>query len=225
MPGCSTSAGAEDDWVNEGLSMVSEDLAGYGLASTLSDSEFFRVGRYMRIYRDYSLTVWESSATGNYGGVHAFMRYWLDQQGPGFTKQVVSSGLYGRTGIEKVLGVPLETAMIRWTNAMVFSGETFSPLPAWDFPAGTNWAPLHDKMLWVDSSGGTPVAKGAYVDYTPLPALPSQAASFPALRTDGWGLYLTGKGTGATATITVTSAAINKPHVVLTRFTGTLPRK
>ena len=226
MPGCS-SFKAEDDWVNEGLSMVSEDAAGYGLSANPADSdaEFVRVGSYLREYRDFSLTQWEGDPTGNYGGSHAFMRYWLDQQGPAYTKQVVSSGLYGRTGIEKVLGLPLETAMIRWANALVFSGETFSPLPAWDFPAGTNWSPLHDRLLWVDTSGGTAVRRSAFVDYTPLPALPSQAASFPGLRTDGWGLYLTGKGTGATATVTVSTPAPLKPHVVLVRFAGTLPRR
>jgi len=224
LPGC-TQFNAEDDWVNEGLSMVSEDAAGFGLATTLTTSEFRRVGNYLRVYRDYSLTRWEGDPAGNYGGVHAFMRYWLDQQGPAFTKQVVSSGLFGRTGIEKVLGVPLETAMIRFANALVFSGETFSPLPAWDYASGPGvpWSPLHQVLKWDDRSGATPVVRdGAYVDYTPLPAAP---ASFLPLRADGWGLYLTGKGTGGTATVTVSTIAPFKPHVVLVRFTGTLPRQ
>jgi hypothetical protein len=225
LPGCAA-FNAEDDWVNEGLSMVSEDAAGFGLATTLADSEFIRVGNYLRVYRDYSLTRWEGDPAGNYGGVHAFMRYWLDQQGPAFTKQVVTSGLYGRTGIEQVLGVPLETAMIRWANALVFSGESFSPLPEWDFASGPGvpWSPLHQTLKWVDRSGATAVLRdGAYVDYTPLP-LPA-TETFPPLRADGWGLYLTGKGTGGTATVTVTTIAPFKPHVVLVRFAGTLPRQ
>jgi hypothetical protein len=223
-PGCA-SGRSDESWINEGLSMVSEDVAGYGLATTLTDNEFVRVGNYLRVHRDYALTLWEGGdPSGNYGGVHAFFRYWLDHQGATFTRELETSGLSGRTGVEAVLGLPLETAMIRWTNAMLFSGESFSPLPAWDYAAGTTWAPFHDVLKWVDRSVSPNVLRGppTYVDYMPLPKPIGPA--FPALRTDGWGAYMTGKGTNSTATVTITSTAAVKPHVVMVRFTGSLPR-
>ncbi len=222
LPICNTFQ-SDDDWVNEGLSMVSEDAAGYGLATSLTDSEFVRVGKYLREYRDYSLTRWESDPVGNYGGVHAFMRYWLDQEGPTFTRRVVTSGKTGTLGVAAVLGRPFSAAMLRFTNAAVFSGETFSPLPALDYAAGAAWSPLHQKLKWDRPlpAGGT-VRDDAYVDYTPLPV--PVGTPFPHLRQDGWGAFLTGTGSGAAATVTVTSTALLKPHVLVITFTGTLPR-
>jgi hypothetical protein len=223
LASCSQGA-SEADWINEGLSMVSEDAAGYGLATTVTDSEFIRVGNYLRVYRDFSLTAWEGDPAGNYGGVHAFMRYWLDQRDPTFTRQVVTSGVFGNAGVEQVLGMPLASAQLRLANALLFSGETFSPLPALDFDAGTTWSPLHQKLKWVDTSGPTTVIRaGSYVDYTPLPK--PAAGNFPPLRADGWGAYLTGTGSGGPATVTVRTTAPRKPHVLVVRFSGDLPRQ
>jgi hypothetical protein len=217
-----SSGSSDDDWVNEGLSMVSEDAAGYGLATDLSNSEFVRVGTYLREYRDYSLTRWEGDPAGNYGGVHAFMRYWLDQEGSTFTRAVVTSGQVGKAGVESVLGMPLSAAMLRWTKAMVFSGQPFSPLPALDYDPAANWSPLHQTLKYVGTTaGGSPVLRDAYVDYTPVPVAGN---AFPSVRGDGWSAFVTGTGSGGGATVTVSTSAALKPHVLVVRFAGDLPR-
>ena len=61
-----------------------------------------------------------------------------------------------------------------------------------------------------------------YASYYGLPY--SGQPTFTAdLRANGWGLYVTGLGSGADATVTVTSTAAVKPYVVVTRFAGSLP--
>jgi hypothetical protein len=198
----------EDTWVNEGLSMVSEDLAGYGLATT---SERSRLGQYFATYQGWSMTDWQSDAIGNYGGAHAFMRYWLDQRGSALTTALVTSRLVGNANVEAATGVAFEAALARFAGASIFSGETFAPTAPtageWQYATGVPWSPLHTSL--------------GYVNYT---ALTPGLASSPTLRTDGWATLVTGTGSGGPATLTVTSGAAVKPTALLVRFSGSLPR-
>jgi hypothetical protein len=98
---CTASPG-EETWLNEGLSMVSEDVAGYGLNTPTGRTA---AGRYLsgwngESYQDYSLTYWEASAIGNYEGVHLFNRYWLDQVGPTYTWSLVHGTARGKDNFE-----------------------------------------------------------------------------------------------------------------------------
>ncbi|HET9553642.1 MAG TPA: hypothetical protein VFP50_11805, partial [Anaeromyxobacteraceae bacterium] len=200
----------EDTWVNEGLSMVSEDLAGYGLAT---QSERDRLGQYFGTYQGWSMTVWQSDAIGNYGGAHAFMRYWLDQKGSAFTTALVTSRLAGSANLQAATGVTFEESLSRFAGAALFSGESFAPTTPtageWQYASGVNipWSPLH-------------IALG-YVNYTPLTA---GVAATPSLRTDGWATLMTGVGSGGTATLTVTSGEAVKPTALVVKFSGSLPR-
>ena len=71
--------------------------------------------------------------------------------------------------------------------------------------------------------GGTrsrPKQRDAYVAFTPLAA---GAPSSQTLRRDGWAAAATGPGSGAAATVTVQSSAVNRPYVAVVKYSGALP--
>jgi len=67
----------EDTWLNEGLSMISEFLCGYGLS-------YSHMGHFFQ-YPDNALTVWgdlgDDYILGDYGAVQMFMAYLYDHYG------------------------------------------------------------------------------------------------------------------------------------------------
>jgi hypothetical protein len=227
-----------DLWLNEGLSMISEDFAGFGLNGATERS---RLRTYLGCnggtqappklcYEDVSLTHWPTSgpgdATGHYGGSHAFLRWHADQadahrnptaaSGSAFTWQVTHSAQTYRQSLAAASGLTFEEGYARFATAALFSGEDpmfaaypLKPAPAWSFavqPAA--WFPLH-----------TTVGR---VAYPTLP--PAGGASLPTkLHQDGWGAYVSHLGTGADATLTISSTAAVQPRVVVVRFKGSLP--
>lgn len=216
-----------DLWLNEGLSMVSEDFSGFGLHGS---SERSRVGVYLSCkkpsstalcHRDVSLTTWPAGGAGDpfghYGGSHAFLRWHLDQAADpaAVSRALVGSAQPSRAAFAAASGVPFEEGFARFATAALFSGEDAlfasypqKPSPDWSFaPLPAPWAPLH-------------VAVGK-VGYTTLPR-PGGAAFAASLRADGWGSLVTGRGTGTDATLTITSSAAVKPRAAVVRFKGSL---
>lgn len=226
---------AGDLWLNEGLSMVSEDFAGFGLNTTAGRA---RVGVYLSCrkpspdylcHRDASLTTWPTDAAGNstggdpygnYGGSHAFLRWHLDQAADpsAFSRAMVASTQPSRAAFSSASGLSFEEGYARFGTAALFSGEDamftgypLKPSPDWSFAAAPAlWSPLH--------------AAVGRVGYTSLPR-PGTAAGAPfptSLKKDGWGSFVTGKGRGTEATLTITSTAAVKPRVAVVRFKGNL---
>lgn len=215
---CTTAAINADLFLNEGLSMASEDVAGFGLNTA---SEKVRVGNYLATYQGYSLTTWPADGgdpDGHYGGAHAFIRWHLDQAAAGhavqptaaaFSKALVASGQLARPNLAAASGLSFEEGWARFTTAALFSGETFSPAPAWSYASGVSWSPLHTTV--------------GYTAYTSLPR-PLQATFTTSLKADGWAAFVTGVGQGGEATLRIDSTAAVKPQVVVMRFRGSLPR-
>jgi hypothetical protein len=241
---------AGDLWLNEGLSMISEDFAGFGLNGS---SERSRLARYLNCtrtsstlcYQDVSLTSWPpkgpGDATGHYGGSHAFVRWHADQadqgrypalatmgrvpgatDGSAFTWAISHSAQLSRPALATASGLGFEEGYARFATAALFSGEDsmfttypLKPAPAFSFaPPPAPWAPLHTAL--VDGSG-----RYGRVAYTTLPR-PGGASLLTTLHTDGWGAYVTGKGSGVDASLGISTTAAVQPHVVVIRFKGSL---
>jgi hypothetical protein len=201
-------SGAEETWLNEGLSKVAEDLAGFGWNGSPGRSEgaqyLGRGGDQLRGYDGRSLTRWEGDPIGNYQGAHSFVRYFADRRGADFASRLVQ-GRGGVPGLESVLHMPFARAMADWATALLFSNEGTSPDARFDY-LGASWSPLHVRLR--------------HLDWQALPATGARAT----LRTDGLAVFVTGPSAGGPATIVARSAESVKPHVVVARFTGDLPR-
>jgi hypothetical protein len=201
----------EERWLDEALAMVASDLAGFGL-NALSERQ--RMAAYLSTYRDFSLTDWPAAggdAVGQYGGLHALLRWYLDQatvagSASAFTRALVTSGLRGKANVAAASGLSFEEGFARFTTAALFSGESFGPKPQWDFN-GPSWTPLHSKV--------------GYARYTPLSGTVAAPLAAP-LKADGWSAFVTAFGVGAAATVTIASPSASAPDVVVVRFKGVL---
>jgi hypothetical protein len=254
-PTCSAEASGgsqqENTWINEGLSMVSEDVAGFGAATP---SERSRLRQYLATYPAWSLTCWESDPVGNYGGVHAYMRYWLDQIGPGFTTAMENPALHGKANVASATGVSFEQGFARFAAASLVSNEdvavygsgvlsspgaisslangladaqfsygAFLPGGALATPQPV-WVPWHHYTRSCTTANNTVVTRtfAANATYTPVGPPASTSSASVTLMQDGWAAFVT-RGTGGPATVSVTPASGGKPHVALVRYTGALP--
>jgi len=200
--------GPEDTWLNEGLSKVAEDLAGFGWNDVQGRAEgaqyLGRGGEQLRGYDSRSLTRWEGDPIGNYQGAHSFVRYFADRRGKDFASRLLRGG-GGVSGVEAALRMPFARAMAEWATALLFSNETLAPDTRFDY-VGPAWSPLHDRLR--------------HLDWQPLSAAGTEAS----IRTDGIAVLVSGPSAGGPATITVRSTEAVKPHVVVARFAGDLPR-
>ncbi len=234
----------EETWLNEGLSMLSSTVAGFGLHDARGRAE---VRAYqgeldsatgLPYHRAYSLTIWEQSPDGNYAGVEAYTQYLLDQASPSVIRSLESRDLAGKANVEAATGVPWEVGFARFATALVFSNEDRSEphgtiglvtsagnqlaQPPFNFlGAGPpdDYVPWHHYTGFCTSGGvRLPTPRLAYVAYLPL----ATSATVP-LRRDGWTALATGQGSGGPATITVQSSASVPPHVAVVKYTGALP--
>jgi hypothetical protein len=230
--GCVTNANCLDEelWLNEGLSMLSETVAGYGLHTAVSR---YNILKYQSVYQAFSMTVWEADPYGNYAGVQAYLQYLLDHASPAMTKALENPAVAGKANVEAATGVPWDLGFARFATATMFSNEDASATPGGAVTSAGNVLanPLYnylgdglpaDYIPWHHYTGScstTPKARDAYVAYLPL-----KPSSSVTLRRDGWAAFATGKGTGTgDATITVTTAAQIRPHVVVVKYSGKLP--
>jgi hypothetical protein len=235
------SCGVEEElWLNEGLSMLSETVAGYGLHQTSSRSavRYYQgtAATGLPYYQGYSMTVWGADAIGNYAGVQAYMQYLLDHADPTMTRALHNKWLAGKANVEAATGVPWEVGFSRFATAAMFSNEDTSAAggalgsitSAGNLLAGSRFNYLGDGVTpdyvpWhrmTGNCGATSVPRTAYVAYTPVNV---GAGASATLRRDGWAAFATGPGSGSAATILVQSTATVRPHVVVVKYTGTLP--
>ena len=191
--------GGEATWINEALSKVAEDLAGYGWNGALGRSEgaayLSRSDGDLRGYDGRSLTRWEGDPIGNYQGAHSFLRFFADRFGPQLAS-AVEGGAGGRDGLEDALGRPLSRAMAEWATALLVSNE---PGAAYSY-SGDGWSPLHQRLR----------------------RLETRAPGAVALRTDGIAAFLSGAGQNAPARVSVRSGESTPPSVVVLRVPAAL---
>jgi len=194
--------GPEEVWINEALSKVAEDLAGFGWNSSGGRSEgsayLGRPAGTLRGYDGRSLTQWEGDPIGNYQGVHSFLRLFTDRKGSDLVARV-AFGAGGVQGLEEALGVPLPYAMAQWASALLLSNEVDARYSY----SGAGWSPLHDRLRHLDTRSPGPLS----------------------LRRDGIAAVLSGPGLAGPARITVRSRSETPPYVVVARTSATLPAR
>ncbi len=192
--------GPQEIWINEALSKVAEDLAGFGWNSAGGRAEgsayLSRAAGQLRGYDGRSLTRWEGDPIGNYQGVHSFLRLFTDRLGIDLAARIAASR-GGTSGVEEALGLPMPFAMAQWATALLLSNEDGAP---YSF-SGASWSPLHDRLRHLDTRPPGPLS----------------------LRGDGISAVLSGAGLDGAARVTVRSAAERPPYVVVVRTSAALP--
>lgn len=194
--------GPEDTWINEALSKVAEDLAGFGWNGAQGRGEgaqyLTRSSGSVRGYDGRSLTHWEGDPIGNYQGAHSFLRFFTDRFGDALAGEV-AQGQGGIEGLEDALGRPMPRAMAEWATALLLSNEPAAP---YNF-SGAAWSPLHERLRHLDYRN------------------PGESA---AMRADGIAAFVSGPSSGGPAEVIVRSGEEVPPHVVVVRVAGALPR-
>lgn len=110
----------EVPWLDEGLSMVAMDLAGYG---TVGGDPFVQqdIDAYRQRPAAYSLTEWAENPGGyGYGLSYLFIRHLVQRHGLGVIKDLMQEPERGQVGLERVLqhyGTDLASSFIDWAIA------------------------------------------------------------------------------------------------------------
>jgi hypothetical protein len=193
-----TGSGMEE-WLLEGRA----ELAAVLFTGRVDRDQIFQRSGPAGGYGDFRLLQFDSSLQA-YAGVSSFFLYLADRLGSDITASFYREG-YSLAELEAISGLPFPVAYGLWTSALLFSNEPANPWPVLDY-TGAGWTPLHQKFQ--------------RFEYAPLDA----GAAVPVtLRMNGFDVYVTGAADAGGGTVTITSNAAVKPHVVVVPFTGTLP--
>lgn len=120
----------EATWLDEGLSMMAMDLAGYGLeeGEKLVAREILA---YLTAPEAYSLTDWGSNPNGSsFGQNYLFMRYVVDRYGAGLLKELIDSNAIGVAAVDAVVakhGTSFAGVFRDWAIANLHDGRGPAP--------------------------------------------------------------------------------------------------
>ena len=111
---------AEVTWLDEGISMVAMDLAGFG---RLAEDPFVidEIAAFRRAPGDYSLTDWLGNPNGrSYGLSYLFVTYLTERYGLGVLRDLLATPRTGIEGLDEVLakrGSTFADAFVAWARA------------------------------------------------------------------------------------------------------------
>ena len=167
---------------NEGMSMMAELYAGYGLPNG-SDYGYNAVKTFEDAPWNYSVTSWSSNggSRGGYGISFLFMCYINDRFGPGAIKTIVSgSSSGGITNIENVLAIDFDILYRDWLIANILDE--------------TGTGDVKYRYSSIDMAGNF---GGKYYNSLSLPGITRQTLSGGSKTLKPWGLnYMSAGGTG-----------------------------
>ena len=113
----------EEGWLDEAIAHLAEDMHGfsrsnidYRVSAFLSQPE-----RYQLVVEDYyAADLFRSH--GNRGSTYLFLRWCVDQYGPGLIPALIQSPLRGTANLEEATGSSFAELFRRWTVAVYKSG-------------------------------------------------------------------------------------------------------
>lgn len=116
----------ESTWINEGLSQVAKDIAGYGYqAGTQQYSAriFFANADLTSLYNWGAA---DAPISAYYGGAWVIFRYLADRFGNGALTNLVQSPFVGAANVERVTGEPIGRTLVYNGVAILVSTETLA---------------------------------------------------------------------------------------------------
>jgi len=146
-------------WLNEGLSHISEELAGLHFEAQGRDTLFarFAIGDLFNGYlylsnpgAAFTLPLTGTGTLEERGAAWLFLRWLADQYGPGITRRLVETSRTGAANVVAAAGTPFDRLLTQWFLANWVSDlPGFTPPPrlaytTWRFR--TTYAGLHDDL-------------------------------------------------------------------------------
>jgi hypothetical protein len=126
-------------WLNEGLSHIAEELAGLYFETKGQDTLLsrFAIGDLYNGYlylsnpgAEFTVPLTGTGTLEQRGAAWLFLRWVLDQYGPGVTRRLVESSMVGASNVATAVGVPFDRLLAQW-----FLANWVSDLPGFTAPA------------------------------------------------------------------------------------------
>ncbi len=124
---------AEEEWLNEGLSHVAEDL----VAPFQDSGNYALVRAFLQAPGQVGLS--GPTDKTKRGAAYLFVRSLVDMLGPDILLRLVQTDLVDRDNIEAATGENMAELMARWAAQLYISGTDLSDHPRFNY----NLAPLH----------------------------------------------------------------------------------
>jgi hypothetical protein len=140
----------EDDWVDEGLSKLAEELGGRSFlpGDTVSFSNYaiadvIDAYKYLEATDSHPMVTNTDTDLADVGAGWLFMRYLVDQYGAGISRTLVQTSLTGADNVASATGQPLATLVERWGLA-----NWVSDLPNFSPPAELQYSAWHFRATY-----------------------------------------------------------------------------
>jgi hypothetical protein len=123
VPATGPGGADEEDWLDEGLAHLGEDLHGFSRANLDYRVSAFLANpeRYRLVVQDYYAAVLFRSH-GNRGGTYLFLRWCADRYGPELLPALIHSNLRGTANLEAATGTSFAALYREWSLAIFQSG-------------------------------------------------------------------------------------------------------
>lgn len=156
----------EQAWVNEGMSMLSQDFALQRLYPSLTndvDDAFFHAQEYLSAPHNFSITGFtgkdsssvQYNCSGCYGAEYVFQRYLYDRfGGDSYLNAILNHTSVGQAGVESATSQTLPTLLGDFGIALAASNLSVTTDPRWTF---TNFNP---RGTYSDQVGGSATLSG-----------------------------------------------------------------
>ncbi len=122
----------EEDWLNESIAHLGENLQGDGWSNL-----DYRISRFLESPQKYPLVVEDYYSSGMWrnhgcrGATYLFLRWVVDQYGIEILPQLIQSPVNGTRNIEHVTGTTFTELFRRWNIAMLMSQQNESSINLW----------------------------------------------------------------------------------------------
>jgi hypothetical protein len=194
----------EDSWINEGLSMLSQDFAlnrKFGIAHDVDDA-FYYAQQYLLAPQNFSVTAftgmdststsWKYNCNGCYGAEYLFQRYLYDRFGGDTYLSKMLGANYSYANLQQATGVDPHVLISDFAIALAASGTGKTTDPRFGFTTLSLPTPYADQFGRMFAAGAPQIVSG--LQPSPSPYLGSFV--YYSLTPSANGQTLSGKDLG-----------------------------
>ena len=110
---------AEEDWLDDAMGLLAADLCGFGSIAFEDAWIYMDRAHLLSLQTDNALSDFQDR-----GGQYLFLRYLIDQWGPGALSTIIDAETTGVDTIEELTGNSFDAVVLQWATALAVSGRT-----------------------------------------------------------------------------------------------------